>query len=150
MSHPNSRDLPSYDMWEQGVSARRYKMWQRAHQGARQALGKDTGDVPPPMPVPDSAHSNWTSVVDTTLDYYGFKLTDVVKLRNRTRAEIICGQELCWRLAKVGHRDGKPLTLMEIGRIVRRDHTSVIHSIKVHARRLAEAEAHVLSGVEDE
>lgn len=142
------------DAWDRDEQTRKRLMWERAALGAALTLGKHPvrypeprfagddalpsleGPIPPPMlGIPEPGFSNWRQVLDEVLDYHGFDLLEVIRKSRETR-QVLCMQELCYRLMKYGRWGGRPVTSVFVGRLLRRDHSTILYSVRVHAVRL--------------
>lgn len=156
MTSPYAANRLDRSVWEFDEHNRRILLWQRARTGAALALGKDApGDPepahrePPALPPPD-AYSNWTGIVDECVARYGVKLTEVRRNAGRSRTAILCMQELCYRLARFGRIRNQRMTYAAIGRILNRDHSTIIYNARVHAKRVGDSMPHILSRQVDE
>lgn len=63
---------------------------------------------------------------------YEVSLVDLKSAR-RDHATVVARQEACWRMRHETER-----SLPEIGRFFNRDHTTALHSVRVHSARMAE------------
>lgn len=71
---------------------------------------------------------------------YGIGEEDLVG-ESRRKAIAHARQEAMWRLRHRLALDGRPRhSLLEIGRVFNRDHTTVLHGLRAHEARLAEAQ----------
>lgn len=141
--------------WDYDLDQRRRLVWERATLGAAVTLGKKpvvasrhtnfavehalTAITPPPPPldsIPEWGLSNWRQIVDECLDHYGLKLTDILKRNGRSGRELACAQEVAFRLVRYGHWNGKRMSLPRVGRILRRHHSTIVHSVRQHEMRL--------------
>lgn len=137
-------------IWDYAPPRRRQAVWEKARAGAAETLGRQAIEThaaaalgeperPPLYTIPEDATSNWRGIVQECLDHYGLTLPDVIKPKNRAPAAIRCGQEIAYRLRTYGRRFGRPMSALDIGKILKRDHSTIFHSVKVHGARLAAA-----------
>lgn len=138
-------------IWEYGGHQRRHLAWKKARSGAAATLGGHEDEAMDLLyTIPEDATSNWRRIVQECLDQYGLTLADVRKAKDRPPGAILCSQEIAYRLRTFGRRFGRPMSVLDIGDILNRDHSTILHSIKVHAARLAAARPQFKPEDEDE
>ena len=73
---------------------------------------------------------NAREILSTVARSHGVKVADI-KGPGRFRSQVFARQDAMWRLYSTGR-----YSFPEIGRFLNRDHSTVIHGVRVHAKRL--------------
>lgn len=149
--------------WEQEEHQRRLLVWERSTLGAALTLGKrpvayprsrfaednelPTVESPPPplTTIPEITTSNWSVIVDEVLDHYGLSLISITGKFGRDRWHVACAQEMAYRLMTYGRRFGRPLSSNDVAQIMKRDHSTILYSRKMHALRLQRLQAEAVA-----
>jgi chromosomal replication initiation ATPase DnaA len=114
-----NKPTPAYDV--RFASSIKVSMWR---------LGFD----PPPLPLP-----KMSDIAKAVSEEYRVSLDD---LRGPCRQQYISRprQAAMWRMWRVKREDGvRKFTLTQIAGYFRRDHTTILHGIKAHQKRLEDA-----------
>lgn len=89
---------------------------------------------PKPLPRPMTKDRLW-EVVDAVAKRHGLKRSDLLS-DSREAKYVHARQEAFWRLRQLDPQPSFPA----IGRLMKRDHTTVLHGVRAHERRMGWAE----------
>lgn len=131
-------------IWELEENQRRIAFARRAQRGARKALGlRDRLARRNPVPAPagaqeavlDAAHTpsmpNWLRIAAEVSERYNLSVKEMTS-PSRSRRVVMARNEAFWRI-----REETTLSFPQIGMKFGRDHTTVLHGYRQHAKRLA-------------